>query len=67
MVFHNFGYRPFNKVFFLQQYSYVVLTMNFSKLRIVTLNVVRKILTYNYHISGVIDFTVEFRGQPLVM
>ena len=22
--------------------------------------------TYNYHIPGVIDFTAEFRGQPLV-
>ena len=38
----------------------------FSKLRIATLNMVRKILTYNYDISGVIDFTAEFRGQPLV-
>ena len=35
----------------------------FSKLRIVTLNMVRKILTYNYHI---IYFTAEFRGQLLV-
>ena len=50
----------------------------FSELRIVTLNRLRKILnsnthqlkynidTYNYNISGVIDFTAEFRGQPLV-
>ena len=38
----------------------------FSKLRIVTLDMVRKILTYNYDISGVIDFTAEFRGQLLV-